>query len=159
MLLKEQWKECVKPNYVLYCYSRLQQQFLDDSEFWDPPCWTTCNQCLRLQKHMCGKTFPWREHPSQYCGNSVQALQRQESSLCFCWHSCVISASYALQHPYQFLVLLHQPCSEKAAGLETRRWGRKVGRKSCWFSGEEVKEEKRCHGRTGKGSELPRSAQ
>lgn len=126
--------------------------FLMFGKDWDPPCWTTRDQHLRLQN-------PLLEGNVHLNTVKTASLARRESDSCFRWHWCVISASYALQHPYQLLVLLHQPCSEKAAGLETRRWRGKVGRKSCWFLGEEVKEEKRCHGRTGKGSKLPGSAQ
>lgn len=153
MLLKEQWKECVKLNSVPCCYSRLHRQFLDVWEGLRPTLLDYSWPAPETTKSSLG-----RKRPSQYCKNSA-SLARRESDSCFRWHWCVISASYALQHPYQLLVLLHQPCSEKAAGLETRRWRGKVGRKSCWFLGEEVKEEKRCHGRTGKGSKLPGSAQ
>lgn len=29
------------------------RSFLMFGKLWDPPCWTTCNQCLRLQKRTC----------------------------------------------------------------------------------------------------------
>lgn len=69
------------------------------------------------------------------------------------------STSYALQHPHQLSLLLHQSSSEETARLEARRWRGKVGREGSRLLSEEAKEEERSHGWAGEGSQLSRAAQ
>ena len=105
------------------------------------PLWCTlwCCPCWRLHHFCC------------HCLATVSSSLPANGCL-FCSQRDVL-LNLQPQQP----LLLHQSRCQATPGLETGRWGRKVGREGSWFLGEKTQEEERCAGGPGARIEQPGS--